>query len=1169
MIRARAAAWVFTIAPAVLLMASSPAAARRPPSYHSPGYKGTTRLPHVTATPFPPTVLGTGKYPDVLVDAAGTGHVTFSEDGGSSSPDTISYCRLLRGQKGCSSTTSSLAPVAPTGGQSDPYIGNFPGGNHDFDGAVPLAIGNQLFLVDRRFPDTFPTPDMSTSESNVFLWSSEDGGGSFTGPGTIGDNEMGGGAIAYGGAASPSIGTISRTQTGGTFFQGVPAGQYTTAKAQLGTPAQAYDGGAATDGTRPAAVFDDTAGNSFVREWSGNGDINDAANWSEASFRGSSPRIAAGARGVFVLYRDSLVGGNVLVRRIAGGQPAGNPIRLAGAAGVTETTISEDASGALAAEWIDGAGIELRSSTDGTHWSAAQLVAKAPAGSSLSHLALAATADGGGFSAYVANASGAEGVGRVETSAFGTQRGTGKPGLGQLPGGGIGTPTGDQLATSTCTTAKFGVVTAQIKAGCFLHDPQEPSLDVSLGEIDLNGLRIIPDAGVRIGVDPKFHTIDTTGSVSVVLSGPGIDVTIWHGELHVKLPLAQPGTDLFDFSELTAPLVAGFPISGDVDVKLIDGGVQVPVSLKLPGYFGGITGSATLEATLNGGLALDSLEFKVGDANIGALELKDVDISYTRQGNVWKGTGTVNVPAGGRLVELTLAIEFDNGAFRSGRFEVGLPYPGVPLDLNDTPPQLYLKKGGLGLGLSPVSLSGSVGLGISPLYADLSDRDYAFSLDGGLSFAFGDPVAITVTAKGFLRQIQIAQAKLVYSLPDSVSLTGTSGYDLGIVKEQGLLSAIVDPRTKTYGARMSGDTTIDLSQVGIPSPDPSLLGKGTITISSGSLAINNDGFGVYFPFPAAPVPLSVTYRWGDSAPQITFFKDVTSQFTAGVPAPASDGRRAHAAAVNTFQVPAGTAALDVEATGAPGAPAVVLQTPSGSQIVPSTTLSRGEQAIAIADPRNGVTHIGLDHPQAGRWTVQQAPGSQVPVTGVRYALAQAEPVVKATVGGRGRARSLRYRVSLPPNVSVTFAEQTRSLLHIIGRPRGRSGTIRFTPALGRGGQRQVIALIDNAGLPLSRPVLASFVAPGPQLPGRARKLRIGTGGRAFTITFSAPSNAVRTLVVISTTDGRRLQRLLPIGVHRFSVPVIGYRDGIRVQLSGVSATGRRGPAVSASGRRSR
>ena len=96
-------------------------------------------------------------------------------------------------------------------------------------------------------------------------------------------------------------------------------------------------------------------------------------------------------------------------------------------------------------------------------------------------------------------------------SVFGTQRATGQPGLGPLPGGGIGSSVGDQLATSTCTTAKFGVVDAEIKAGCFAHDPQDPNMDVSLGEVDINGLRIIPDVGVRIGIDPKLHTIDTTG----------------------------------------------------------------------------------------------------------------------------------------------------------------------------------------------------------------------------------------------------------------------------------------------------------------------------------------------------------------------------------------------------------------------------------------------------------------------------------------------------------------------------------------------------------------------------------------------------------------------------------------------------------------------------------
>ena len=103
-------------------------------------------------------------------------------------------------------------------------------------------------------------------------------------------------------------------------------------------------------------------------------------------------------------------------------------------------------------------------------------------------------------------------------------------------------------------------------------------------------MRIIPDAGVRIGVDPKRHTIDTTGKVRVLLSAPGVDITLWHDEIHARIPTAVPGADLFDFDPPTAPIVAGFPVEGHVDVKIIDGGVQVPVSLELPGEFGGVTG---------------------------------------------------------------------------------------------------------------------------------------------------------------------------------------------------------------------------------------------------------------------------------------------------------------------------------------------------------------------------------------------------------------------------------------------------------------------------------------------------------------------------------------------------------------------------------------------------
>jgi hypothetical protein len=1131
-------------------------------SYHSPGYKGTKKFRSATQKPLPPISLGTGKYPNLLVDGAGTAHIVFAHDGGASAPDTLAFCNLQRGIKTCASSGNVPNPQAPDPSQGGIFSGNIPSGNHDFDGPVPLAIGNQLFVVERRFPDVFNAPGSTTSDSNVFEWSSVDGGATITGPGQIGDNQMAGGAVAYGDPSAPSVGTISRTETGGTFFQGSPAGSYTTAKAQLGVGDQAYDGSLALDGTKPIAAFADLSGNVFVREWSGQGDPNDVATWSRATFSGYQPQIVGGASGVFVLYSDSSInGGKLRLRRIVGGQPSGAPVALGTSA--SAPAISEDPTGRIAFAYTDKLGVEVRSSSSGANFSPPQLTAALSPGGSIDHLVTAATTDGGGFVSFVRDGVGGEGVGPVIVSAFGTQKATGKPGLGPLPGGGIGSSVGDQLATSTCTTATFGVVTAQNEAGgCFAHDPSNPNLDVSLGEVNINGVRLIPDAGVRIGIDPKLHTIDTTGSVKVVLSGPGIDITLFHGELHAKIPAAVPGADLFDLTKLKAPLVAGFPIDGDVDIKLVKGGVQVPISLKLPGYFGGVTGSATLQASTSSGLKLSSLEFKIGDANFAALELKDVDVSYTLAGEVWKGTAKLEVPAGGSALSSTVSIEFDNGDFKSGSLDVGLPYPGIPLDDTDPPPQLYLSHGGLGLGLHPVTLSGTIGFGVTPIAAPGTGtrRDYAFSLDGKLTAAFGSPVTITVTATGFLYAIKLAEGTLTYKIPNQVTLTGSTDYDLGLLRFKGQLGAIIDPKDNVFGGLIKSEAFIKL-------PDP----FSDLRIPSLSIAVNNTGFGVYIPPPGYPIPVppfsivgTIAYTWGDAAPKIFPYQDVTGRFTAGIPQGGAARVHAHAAAATGFTVPANAPTTSLVVHGAGGAPSIVLIGPDGRAITPDGKAASGVKAAAIQDPTANATYVGIQHPRAGRWTVQQASGSPIPVTDLEYSVGESAPKVRARLSGRGLKRTLHYHVTAGPSVAVRFAEKTNRLLHVIGSAKRTSGTIRFRPAFGPPGRRQLIAQITNNGLPLSTQTLGSFVAPRPPRPGKARKLRVRAGRRAFSFSFRPPANAEHTLLRIVATDGRHLQRLVAPSTRSGSLPVLGFRDGVTVTVIGVAADGSRGPAVKAS-----
>ncbi len=411
-LQGRRVAWVCLAALGLLLLGGVAAASAK----SSPGFKPDPGLSKVMPRALPLVSIGTGKDPDLLVDAAGTAHIVFTEDGGSTSPDTLAVCNLQRGQKACAQNSTAPTPQAPSSSDGDAYLGNFPAGNHDTDGAVPLSIENQLYVVERRFPDAFPTPNGSTSDSNVFEWQSNDGGDTLTGPAIIGDNQMAGGAITYGDPGAPSIGTISRLQTEGTFFQGTAPGSYAgDAKAQLGSAAQDVSGSVAPDMSRavirPVAAYADSDGDTYLREWSGQGDVNDLSTWSAATtVAGFSPEIVGGPSGVFLLTSSSdITGGTLTLRRIAGDAVSGPAITLGKS--LSTPAISEDAAGELSFAFTDASGVEDETSSNGSSFSPAQLVAAIPSGTGIGHLVTAAGPDGGGFISYVQNPQGAEGIG--------------------------------------------------------------------------------------------------------------------------------------------------------------------------------------------------------------------------------------------------------------------------------------------------------------------------------------------------------------------------------------------------------------------------------------------------------------------------------------------------------------------------------------------------------------------------------------------------------------------------------------------------------------------------------------------------------------------------------------------------------------------------------------
>jgi hypothetical protein len=180
------------------------------PVLRSPGLRGIAKAVKVKAPTAPPRLelSANGTRPDILVDTAGTAHVAWNESS-PGAPDTTVYCRVPRNAKAC----DLVHRVVPPG--ADQY-------SADSDGPEVVAVNDQLVVLSHRYPQPVPKPgdDGSEADNTLWLWSSDDGGRTFSQPGVGGTGSIGGGAAAYGPAENPSIGGVTGIVTGGVTFTG-------------------------------------------------------------------------------------------------------------------------------------------------------------------------------------------------------------------------------------------------------------------------------------------------------------------------------------------------------------------------------------------------------------------------------------------------------------------------------------------------------------------------------------------------------------------------------------------------------------------------------------------------------------------------------------------------------------------------------------------------------------------------------------------------------------------------------------------------------------------------------------------------------------------------------------------------------------------------------------
>jgi hypothetical protein len=573
-----------------------------------------------------------------------------------------------------------------------------------------------------------------------------------------------------------------------------------------------------------------------------------------------------------------------------------------------------------------------------------------------------------------------------------------------------------------------------------------------------------------------------------------------------------------------AASVEGFGINAQAKVVLTKDGVRIPVALDMPSYFGGITGQAELTVDAKSGLQLGSLNFAIADVDIGVLELQNAHVQYG--GGKWDGGATLVIPGPG--ISVSANVHFADGAFNGGDFEV-TEFPGVPVFTD-----VFLTKVRLGFQLKPTVFTGGVTFGFQPLV----DR-FTIAVSGDFRIEEGPPFAIQITGAGSVLGVQLATAFFRYSTDGTLIVRG----DISIGDPPDGWGIDGGVHFGIIGGDWGGE--FKLEGCGFATPFNNAI---CATVDS---AANSKGIAVCIGDVG-----SVSHDWADSIFDIEPHGGcVASDYLppVGVRAVPRAGT-----ATTTFTVPSGAKAFDVALDGDGGIPNVTLTGPDGAAIAFGDPRS-AKAAQMPGPPQMHVDYLDLRAPAAGTYTVHTAPGSPA-ITGLRVSRSYATPTARATVGGHGRRRTLRYTVKPVAGVDVQFVEVGPAGDTIIGTAKGTKGKLRFRSGAGPGGRRTINARAVVDGLAQTSTVVARYTAPAIPKPQAVRHLRAARKSGSLRVSFKSAAGAKTYSVKVLLSDGRGLLRTLKASKHRLSVPKVGKHVRAKVTVTAIAFDGRHGPA---------
>jgi PKD repeat protein len=604
-------------------------------------------------------------------------------------------------------------------------------------------------------------------------------------------------------------------------------------------------------------------------------------------------------------------------------------------------------------------------------------------------------------------------------------------------------------------------------------------------------------------------------------------------------------------------LPGDFPLEGQIDVYLTNKGqalFDVQVGLTLSAVKFEATGALEIEANLETGIELQSLQFQIPEASLAPIfKVKKASFVYyfpeyyeESKRDSWQAKATMTF--GEEIAELEAELAFKKGEFQSASMKF-TANPGVPIY-----PGVALNEIGASVGVNPLAFGGSLGAKIAELlelelafqFREATSTELGF-FGGQGKLSYNDDDIATLAADVYSDGYVDAQVTFNLHFPfDSSSPVIEVSGDAGFWDEpsSGLWQAKGNVYFKLWiiSAEVAGLINDKYAAGCLHVGAEGIFGggvQGRYRFSDGNIAgglFGNDNCSDQLKqygqkpekehkggFVKEESAIFLTAPRGSLAPGDSLTREL------GALGGASAGARVPATSATgggTFALPGGTLGQELRITSSSGTPVVTLTGPGGQTY--TTPASAGHlvtapgQFMSAVAPDPHQVLVLLRHPKGGTWRVQPAAGAP-PVANVEFAEDVPAATVKVKVRhGRRQKWSLAYKIAhLVGGTKVRFVERGNDSTHVLGTVGGARGTLAFSPQEALGRSRKIYAyLLNSEGATVRELTVGHYTAPGAFRPRRPRKTRIVRHGTSAAITWSAVAGARQYKIVVHGSDGR-------------------------------------------------